>query len=92
MGEFFVRAFPAECSPAVQLVQKFAASRELAGRLGSPVVLMNDIQPFVVADAVADFSAEEHSMALHRAARGAMVCTTDGPLRALLLSGVPHEA
>ncbi|MFC8919110.1 isochorismatase family protein [Streptomyces sp. NPDC057116] len=44
---------------------------------------MNDIQPFVVADAVADFSAEEHSMALRWAARSGVVCTTDGLLRDL---------
>ncbi|MFC9686185.1 isochorismatase family protein [Streptomyces sp. NPDC056948] len=46
---------------------------------------MNDIQPFVVADAVADFSAEEHALALRWAARAGVVCTTDGLLRALLL-------
>ncbi|MFJ6483578.1 isochorismatase family protein [Streptomyces sp. NPDC091682] len=38
---------------------------------------MNDIQPFVVADAVADTSAEEHALALRwTAARGAVVHTT----------------
>lgn len=38
---------------------------------------MNDIQPFVVADAVADTSAEEHALALRwTAARGAVVSTT----------------
>lgn len=38
---------------------------------------MNDIQPFVVADAVADVSAEEHALALRwSAARGAVVRTT----------------
>ncbi|MET9599102.1 MULTISPECIES: isochorismatase family protein [unclassified Streptomyces] len=38
---------------------------------------MNDIQPFVVADAVADTSAEEHALALRwTAARGAVVRTT----------------
>lgn len=47
---------------------------------------MNDIQPFVVADAVADFSAEEHAMALRWAARSAVVCTTQTLLRDLLLS------
>ncbi|WP_435885285.1 isochorismatase family protein [Streptomyces tauricus] len=46
---------------------------------------MNDIQPFVVADAVADFSAEEHSLALRWAARSGVVCTTDTLLRDLLL-------
>ncbi|RPK40437.1 putative isochorismatase [Streptomyces sp. ADI92-24] len=53
---------------------------------------MNDIQPFVVADAVADFSAEEHSMALRWAARSAVVRTTDGLLRDLLLGRVPRDA
>ncbi|MFG2595282.1 isochorismatase family protein [Streptomyces sp. NPDC048462] len=53
---------------------------------------MNDIQPFVVADAVADFSAEEHSMALRWAARSAVVRTTDGLLRDLLLGRVRHDA
>uniref|UniRef100_A0AAU2JJA6 Isochorismatase family protein n=1 Tax=Streptomyces sp. NBC_00049 TaxID=2903617 RepID=A0AAU2JJA6_9ACTN len=38
---------------------------------------MNDIEPFVVADAVADTSAEEHALALRwTAARGAVVRTT----------------
>ncbi|MER5873022.1 isochorismatase family protein [Streptomyces sp. NPDC002044] len=38
---------------------------------------MNDIQPFVVADAVADTSEEEHALALRwTAARGAVVRTT----------------
>ncbi|MFF8841881.1 isochorismatase family protein [Streptomyces sp. NPDC015127] len=46
---------------------------------------MHDIQPFVVADAVADFSAEEHSMALRWAARSGVVCTTDALLRDLLI-------
>ncbi|MGW0474171.1 isochorismatase family protein [Streptomyces coeruleorubidus] len=46
---------------------------------------MNDIQPFVVADAVADISAEEHSLALRWAARSGVVCTTDSLLRGLLL-------
>ncbi|GAB7110744.1 hypothetical protein JCM4814A_90620 [Streptomyces phaeofaciens JCM 4814] len=46
---------------------------------------MNDIQPFVVADAVADFSAEEHSMALRWVARSGVVRTTDGLVRELLL-------
>jgi bifunctional isochorismate lyase/aryl carrier protein len=46
---------------------------------------MNDIQPFVVADAVADFSAEEHALALRWAARSGVVCTTDGLLHDLLI-------
>lgn len=45
---------------------------------------MNDIQPFVVADAVADFCAEDHAMALRWAARHGVVSTTDGLLRDLL--------
>ncbi|MFE9628368.1 isochorismatase family protein [Streptomyces sp. NPDC006527] len=53
---------------------------------------MNDIQPFVVADAVADFSAEEHSLALRWAARSGVVCTTDGLLRGLLLHREPRNA
>ncbi|MEU6947813.1 isochorismatase family protein [Streptomyces sp. NPDC046316] len=50
---------------------------------------MNDIQPFVVADAVADFSLEEHAMALRWAARSGVVCTTEAMLRDLLLNRVP---
>ncbi|MEV0374434.1 isochorismatase family protein [Streptomyces sp. NPDC050636] len=46
---------------------------------------MQDIQPFVVADAVADFSAEEHAMALRWAARSGAVCTTDELRRELLI-------
>ncbi|WP_406388030.1 isochorismatase family protein [Streptomyces sp. NBC_00887] len=49
--------------------------------------LMNDIQPFVVADAVADLSAERHSLALGWAADSGVVCATDRPLRDL----VPHR-
>jgi bifunctional isochorismate lyase/aryl carrier protein len=45
---------------------------------------MHDIQPFVVADAVADFSAEDHSMALRWIARTSVVCTTNHLLRQLL--------
>ncbi|MFD5057904.1 isochorismatase family protein [Streptomyces sp. NPDC058394] len=53
---------------------------------------MHDIQPFVVADAVADFSAEEHSMALRWAARSGVVCTTDGLLRDLQIGGATQDA
>jgi bifunctional isochorismate lyase/aryl carrier protein len=52
---------------------------------------MHDIQPFVVADAVADFSAEEHSMALRWAARSGVVRTTDGLLRDLLISRATRD-
>ncbi|MFJ7203725.1 isochorismatase family protein [Streptomyces sp. NPDC098789] len=51
---------------------------------------MNDIQPFVIADAVADFTAEEHAMALRWAARSGVVCTTEAVLRDLLLGRVPR--
>lgn len=51
----------------------------------------NDIQPFLVADAVADFSAAYHRQALDYAAeRCAVVTTTDSALRAL--SAVPTGA
>jgi bifunctional isochorismate lyase/aryl carrier protein len=53
---------------------------------------MNDIQPFVVADAVADFSAEEHALALRWAARSGVVRTTNGLLRDLLLHREPRNA
>ncbi|MFJ8111317.1 isochorismatase family protein [Streptomyces sp. NPDC096132] len=53
---------------------------------------MNDIQPFVVADAVADFSTEDHALALRWAARSGVVCMTDGLLRALLLRREPKNA
>ncbi|MFF8827918.1 isochorismatase family protein [Streptomyces sp. NPDC015131] len=181
MQNHFVRAFPAGRSPVVELVENIATLRELAGRLGIPVVFsaepaaqpparrglvadvwgpgigdeprdaaivddlaprpgehllpnsrpnaflrshlgrllrsqgrdqlivcgvyahlgvlltaadafMNDIQPFVVADAVADFSAEEHAMALRWAARSGVVCTTDTLLRTLLLGRVVRDA
>ncbi|MBV1941400.1 isochorismatase family protein [Streptomyces sp. BV286] len=45
---------------------------------------MHDIQPFVVADAVADLSAEDHSMALRWIARTGVVCTTNELIRHLL--------
>ncbi|MGW7051638.1 isochorismatase family protein [Streptomyces sp. NPDC054887] len=44
---------------------------------------LHDIQPFVVADAVADLSAEEHSMALRLAARSGVVCATGALLHDL---------
>jgi len=45
---------------------------------------MRDIRPFVVADAIADFSAEHHRMALEYAAtRCAMTVTTAGLIREL---------
>ncbi|GGK84057.1 isochorismatase family protein [Streptomyces flaveus] len=52
---------------------------------------MHDIQPFVVADAVADFSAEDHSMALRWIARTGVVCTTNQLLRELLHSRAAHD-
>ncbi|WAU83785.1 isochorismatase family protein [Streptomyces sp. Qhu-G9] len=45
---------------------------------------MHDIQPFVVADAVADLSSEDHSMALRWIARTGVVCTTNELIRHLL--------
>lgn len=53
---------------------------------------MNDFQPFVVADAVADVSAEEHVTALRWSARGSVVRTTDALLRDLLLHHGRREA
>ncbi|MEN8651475.1 isochorismatase family protein [Streptomyces sp. 21So2-11] len=53
---------------------------------------MQDIQPFVIADAVADLSAEEHAMALRWAARSGVVCTTDILLRDLLIGRAAHGA
>ncbi|MEU1511113.1 isochorismatase family protein [Streptomyces sp. NPDC005811] len=53
---------------------------------------MNDIQPFIVADAVADFSAEDHSMALRWVRRSGVVCTTAVLLRDLLLHRERREA
>jgi bifunctional isochorismate lyase / aryl carrier protein len=53
---------------------------------------MNDIQPFVVADAVADFSAEEHAMALRWASHSGVVSSTDGLLRDLLIGRATHGA
>ncbi|MFF5388086.1 isochorismatase family protein [Streptomyces sp. NPDC013012] len=53
---------------------------------------MNDIQPFVVADAATDHSAEEHETALRRAARSGVVRTTDDLLRGLLLGRNRRDA
>ncbi|MFE6040547.1 isochorismatase family protein [Streptomyces sp. NPDC056452] len=181
MQNHFVDMFPAGRSPVVELVDNIAALRELAGRLGIPVVFtaepagqlpgqrglvgelwgpgiggepeaaavvaplapragehllanvrpnaflrshlgrllraqardqlivcglhahrgvlltatdafMNDIQPFVVADAVADFSAEQHARALDWAADSGVVCTTDRLLRDLLPHREPKNA
>ncbi|MFF1925961.1 hypothetical protein ACFVW8_36020 [Streptomyces sp. NPDC058221] len=94
MQSHFVRAFPAGHSPVVQLVENIAALRELAGTLGIPVVFSAEpaAQPPARRGLVADFSAEEHSMALRWAARSAMVRTTDGLLRDLLLGRVRHGA
>lgn len=50
---------------------------------------MNDIQPFVVADAVADLSAEEHAMALRWAVLAGVVCTTGSLLHDLSLNRTP---
>ncbi|MFE5239627.1 MULTISPECIES: isochorismatase family protein [unclassified Streptomyces] len=44
---------------------------------------MHDIQPFVVADAVADLSAEDHAMALRWVARSGTVRLTDSLVREL---------
>jgi isochorismate hydrolase len=52
---------------------------------------MHDIQPFVVADAVAGFSAEDHSMALRWIARTGVVCTTDQLIRHLLHGKAAHS-
>ncbi|GGX43240.1 isochorismatase family protein [Streptomyces fructofermentans] len=52
---------------------------------------MNDIQPFVVADAVADFTPEDHSMALRWIARTGVVCTTDRLIRHLLHGRAAHS-
>lgn len=53
----------------------------------------HDIQPFLVADAVADFSAKEHRMALEYAAtRCAALTTTEELLAALPRPGVPGYA
>ncbi|MCF3120885.1 isochorismatase family protein [Streptomyces arenae] len=54
--------------------------------------LMNDIQTFVVADAVADFSAEDHRMALRWAARNGVVCGTDRLLHDLLVGRATQGA
>ncbi|MFE5140463.1 isochorismatase family protein [Streptomyces fagopyri] len=59
----------------------------MRAHLGIPLTtadaFMHDIQPFVVADAVAGFSAGDHSMALRWVARTGVVCTTDQLLREL---------
>ncbi|MDQ0772816.1 isochorismate hydrolase [Streptomyces aurantiacus] len=181
MQNHFVRAFPPDRSPVVELVDNIATLRELAGTLGMPIVFsaepaaqrpgqrglmrdiwgpgigpepdgdaavvasltprvgehlmvnvrhnaflrshlgrllraegrdqlilcgvrahlgilltaadafMHDIQPFVVADAVADFSAEDHSMALRWIARTGVVCTTDQLIRHLLHGKAAHS-
>ncbi len=64
----------------------------LGVQLTAADAFMNDIQPFVAVDAVAHFTAEEHAMALRRAARSAVVRTTDGLLRDLPLGRVRHDA
>ncbi|MET8976831.1 isochorismatase family protein [Streptomyces sp. NPDC004539] len=53
---------------------------------------MNGFEPFVVADAVAAFSAEEHTIALRWSARASVVRTTDALLRDLLLHRGRREA
>ena len=53
---------------------------------------MHDIEPFAVADAVADFSGEDRSMALRWIARTGVVCTTNQLLRDLLHSRAAHDA
>ncbi|MBC2906183.1 isochorismatase family protein [Streptomyces sp. PSKA01] len=70
------------------LVRSFAQDRRpgVGVLLTAADAFTNAIQPFVVADAVADCSAEEHSMALQWAAHSGMVCTTDRLLRDLLLN------
>ncbi|WKB55527.1 isochorismatase family protein [Eleftheria terrae] len=53
---------------------------------------MNDIQSFMVADAVADFSAERHAMALdYVAQRCGVVCTVDDAVQALAPGGAEAE-
>lgn len=52
--------------------------------LSAAEAFMNDVQPFFVADATADFSREEHAMALDYAAkRCSSVITTDALVRSL---------
>ncbi|EST33557.1 isochorismatase family protein [Streptomyces niveus] len=66
--------------------------RRLAVDLTAADAFMHDIQPFVVGDAVADLSAEEHTLVLRWAARSGMVRTTDGLLRGLLPHREPRNA
>lgn len=52
--------------------------------LSAAEAFMNDIRPFMVHDAVADFSSEEHTIALrYTARRCGMVASTDGVLTQL---------
>ncbi|MEU7576518.1 isochorismatase family protein [Streptomyces sp. NPDC041068] len=53
---------------------------------------MHDIQAFVVADAIADFSAEDHFMALRWAARSGVVRSTDRMLHDLLVGRATQGA
>lgn len=94
MQNHFVGTLPTGRRPVVDLVDKTAALRRLANMvlLTAADAFMNDIQRFVVADAVADFSAEEHRLALRWAARSGAVSTTAGLLRGLLLHREPRNA
>ncbi len=52
---------------------------------------MKDIEPFIVADALADFSADEHRMALHYVAqRCGRAVTTEALLSAMPARGTTH--
>lgn len=53
---------------------------------------MRDIEPFVVADAVADFSADDHVRALHQVAQTCGVVTTTAQLTEKTPSGSPWPA